>query len=44
VDIDTGFIFEGRLFGEDTDEKDNAVLKRLVKELFFKIRKDGDGG
>ena len=44
MDIDTGFIFEGRLFGEDTRQRDNQKLKRLVKALFFKIRKFGEGG
>ena len=44
MEIDTGFIFEGRLFGEDARERDNYKLKRLVKALYFKIRKFGEGG
>ena len=41
--INTGIIFEGRIFGEDTAERDNEELRRLVKELYFAEKKHGKG-
>jgi hypothetical protein len=43
LEIDTGLIFEGRLFGVDTPERDNQELRRLIKQLLFKFREFGNG-